>query len=121
MLLRDENRAMAYAVNKETREISTRISACGSKEFDPPFPFPQGESRGGDGSPHAESRSAPAKIAGTARAAAPPARGPRPLARSPAAALGLCRPSLVARKRTRDSGKGQRMAATSALTFMTFS
>jgi hypothetical protein len=29
--------------------------ACGSKEFDPPFPFPPGASRGGDGSPHAGS------------------------------------------------------------------
>jgi hypothetical protein len=54
-----------------------------SKESDPPFPFPQGESRGGDGSPHAAARSAPAKTAGTAHAAAPPARGLRPLARSP--------------------------------------
>jgi hypothetical protein len=25
--------------------------ACGSKEFDPLFPFPPGGSRGGDGSP----------------------------------------------------------------------
>jgi hypothetical protein len=49
--------------------------ACGSKEFDPPFPFPPGASRGGVGSPHAAPRSAPAKNAGTARAAAPPARG----------------------------------------------
>ena len=27
--------------------------ACGSKEFNPPFPFPPGASRGGVGSPHA--------------------------------------------------------------------
>jgi len=37
--------------------------ACGSKEFYPPFPFPPGESRGGDGSPHG------------ANGAPPPARG----------------------------------------------
>ena len=51
--------------------------ACGSKEFYPPFPFPPGESRGGDGSPHG------------ANCAPPPARGISkrsaeiPLARSP--------------------------------------
>jgi len=63
--------------------------ACGSKEFDPPFPFPPGESRGGDGSPHAGTRLAPANCAVTIRAPAPPARGISkrsaeiPLARSP--------------------------------------
>src|SRR5258706_342243 len=45
--------------------------------------FPQGESRGGDGSPHAAACFAPAKNAGTSHAAAPPAKGLRPLARSP--------------------------------------
>jgi hypothetical protein len=54
-----------------------RRFACGSKESDPPFPFPQGASRGGDGSPHG------------ANNAPPPARGISkhsveiPLARSP--------------------------------------
>lgn len=62
-------------------DMSTGETACGSKEFDPPFPFPPGGSRGGDGSPHA--------------AAAPPARGVSrrsaepPLARSPR--IGLSR------------------------------
>ena len=51
--------------------------ACGSRESDPLFPFPPGESRGGDGSPHG------------ANCAPPPARGISkrsaeiPLARSP--------------------------------------
>jgi hypothetical protein len=49
--------------------------ACGSKEFYPPFPFPQGESRGGDGSPHAGTRLVPAIRAVTIREPAPPARG----------------------------------------------
>jgi len=57
--------------------------ACGSKEFNPPFPFPPRGKPGGDGSPHAAACSAPAKTAGTSHAAAPPARGLRPLARSP--------------------------------------
>ena len=54
----------------------TRL-ACGSEEFDPLFPFPPRESRGGDGSPHG------------ANGAPPPARGISkrsaeiPLARSP--------------------------------------
>jgi hypothetical protein len=66
----------------------TRL-ACGSKEFYPPFPFPPGESRGGDGSPHAGTRLVPANGAVTIRAPAPPARGISkrsaeiPLARSP--------------------------------------
>jgi len=58
---------------------SKRKSACGSKELNPPFPFPPRGKPGGDGSPHAASRSVPANIAGTAHAAAPPARGLRPL------------------------------------------
>jgi hypothetical protein len=58
--------------------------------------FPQGASRGGDGSPHAAAHSAPAKNAGTAPAAAPPARGvskrfaETPLARSPRIGLSRC-------------------------------
>jgi hypothetical protein len=60
---------MRYATQKQL--------ACGNKEFDPPFPFPPRESRGGDGSPHG------------ANYAPPPARGISkrsaeiPLARSP--------------------------------------
>ena len=63
--------------------------ACGRKEFTPLFPFPPGESRGGDGSPHAGPRLAPANSAVTIRAPAPPARGISkrsaeiPLTRSP--------------------------------------
>lgn len=63
--------------------------ACGSEEFDPLFPFPPRESRGGDGSPHAGTRLVPANRAVTIRAPAPPARGISkrsaeiPLARSP--------------------------------------
>src|SRR4051794_19016830 len=50
--------------------VQDRI-ACGSKEFDPLSRFPEGKP-GRDGSPHA-----------AVCAAAPPARGLRPLARSP--------------------------------------
>jgi hypothetical protein len=69
------------------RRVLRDRMACGSKESDPPFPFPPRESRGGEGSPHAAARSAPAQTAGTAHAAAPPARGLRPLARSPKSGL----------------------------------
>jgi transposase len=47
-------------------------TACGSKESDPPFPFPQGEKPGRAGSPHA------------AKSAAPPTRGLPPPCASPA-------------------------------------
>jgi hypothetical protein len=63
--------------------------ACGSKEFDPPFPFPPRESRGGDGSPHAAHDACQPKPLSRIDAAAPPARGvskrsaETPLARSP--------------------------------------
>jgi hypothetical protein len=63
--------------------------ACGSKESDPPFLFPQGESRGGDGSPHAAHANRQQKALAIIAAAAPPARGISkrsaeiPLARSP--------------------------------------
>src|SRR5436190_5824477 len=68
--------------------------ACGSKESDPPFPFPRGESRGGDGSPHADARSAPANTAGTARAVGSPRkRGFAPLAHPPTLLRGSRQPS----------------------------
>ena len=62
--------------------------ACGSKEFDPPFPFPPGASRGGDGSPHAGST----LLASTKRwqasmLPAPPTRGLPPPCASPASAV----------------------------------
>ena len=61
--------------------ISLRQQGSGS----PPFPFPPpGESRGGAGSPHAATRAAPAKSAGTSRAAAPPQEGLLPPCASPA-------------------------------------
>jgi hypothetical protein len=81
---------------RETNRSDVRVNAgneemaCGSKEFDPPFPFPPGESRGGEGSPHAAHdarRQNP--LARIDAAAAPPARGISkrsaeiPLARSP--------------------------------------
>ena len=46
-------------------------SACGSKESEPPFPFPQRGKPGRAGSPHA------------AKSAAPPTRGLRPLVNPP--------------------------------------
>jgi len=49
--------------------------ACGSKEFDPPFPFPLGESRGGESSPHAAHAAHQQKPLARIDAAAPPARG----------------------------------------------
>src|ERR1022692_1865182 len=46
------------------------------KESDPPFPVsPLRGKPGWAGSPHAATRAAPAKTAGTSRAAAPPIRG----------------------------------------------
>jgi hypothetical protein len=63
--------------------------ACGSKESDPPFPFPPGASRGGDGSPHAAHVARQPNPLARIDAAAPPARGvsnrsaETPLARSP--------------------------------------
>ena len=44
-------------------KLRTRTQLACGKEFNPPFPFPPGESRGGDGSPHG------------ANCAPPPARG----------------------------------------------
>jgi len=82
--------------------------ACGSKEFDPPFPFPPGESRGGDGSPHAGTRLAPANCAVTIRAPAPPARGISkrsaeiPLARSP---CGAREDPFISRSTCRNAGR----------------
>src|SRR4029077_12339660 len=56
-------------------------SACGSKEFNPPFPFPSRESRGGRVPPHAEARCAPAQTTVTHRCTRlPPQKGCRPLA-----------------------------------------
>lgn len=68
---------------------SRRKSACGSKELDPPFPFPPGASRGGAGSPHAAHAARQPTTLARIDAAAPPARGISkrfaeiPLARSP--------------------------------------
>src|SRR5258705_8787262 len=74
--------------------------------------FPQGESRGGEGSPHAAACSAPAKTAGTSHAAAPPARGLRPLARSPWLASANVPPpagrpgaNMIARKKRMKDGR----------------
>ena len=46
---------LSNAVSTWSSELTFFLSrlACGSQEFDPPFPFPPGASRGGDGSPHA--------------------------------------------------------------------
>src|SRR4029077_18143892 len=56
-------------------------SACGSKEFNRPFPFPSRESRGGRVAPHAEARCAPAQTTVTHRCTRlPPQKGCRPLA-----------------------------------------
>jgi hypothetical protein len=51
--------------------------ACGSKESDPPFPFPPGESLDGDGSPHG-ANCAPTPARGISKRSAE-----IPLARSP--------------------------------------
>jgi hypothetical protein len=89
-----------------------------------PLPrFPQGESRGGESSPHAAARAAPAKTAGTAQAAAPPARGASPPLRDPPIVLSRCVTSRCSALSEGDCARGKelRMAATSALTFTTFS
>jgi hypothetical protein len=70
--------------------------ACGSKEFNPPFPFPPGASRGGDGSPHAAHAARQPKPLARIDAATPPARGvskrsaETPLAPSPRVGLSRC-------------------------------
>jgi len=73
--------------------------------------FPQGESRGGESSPHAAARAAPAKTAGTAPSCGSPRkRGFAPLARSPDWSQPMCclpllgseRGRLRARKRIKD-------------------
>ena len=62
--------------------------ACGSKEFNPPFPFPPGASRGGVGSPHAGSTlRASKKRCHASLLPAPPTRGLPPPCGSPASAL----------------------------------
>ena len=55
--------------------------ACGSEEFDPPFPFPPRASRGGVGSPHAGStlRAKKRRLARIDAAGSPHKRGCRPL------------------------------------------
>src|ERR1035438_7182794 len=61
--------------------------ACGSKEFDPPFPFPPGASRGGAGSPHAGEHAARQQkaLARIDAAGSPHKRGCRPLVNPPRA------------------------------------
>ena len=80
---------------RETNRTYMRVNtgheemACGSKELDPPFPFPPGESRGGESSPHAAHAARQQEPLARIDAAAPPARGISrrsaeiPLARSP--------------------------------------
>ena len=64
--------------------------ACGSKEFEPPFPFPQGGKPGREGAPHADARCAPANSAGTHRCRRlPPQEGCRPLVHPPYAQHGI--------------------------------
>jgi hypothetical protein len=55
--------------------------ACGSKEFDPPFPFPPGASRGGECSPHAGGtlRASKKALARIDAAGSPHKRGKPPL------------------------------------------
>jgi hypothetical protein len=61
----------------------TRI-ACGSEEFNPPFPLPPRASRGGDGSPHAGSTLLASKKRWQASMLpAPPTRGLPPPCVSP--------------------------------------
>ena len=61
--------------------------ACGSEEFDPPFPFPPGASRGGVGSPHAGEHAArqQKELARIDAAGSPHKRGCRPLVHPPRA------------------------------------
>jgi hypothetical protein len=90
--------------------------ACGSKEFDPPFPFPQGESRGGMVPPTPLHVPRQPKPLARPLLRLPPQEGYAPLRDPP---LGVSRWSAWSEAdRTR---KKIRMAATSSLTFMTFS
>src|ERR1700719_1787890 len=69
------------------RPASVPEIACGSKEFDPPFPFPPGASRGGEGSPHAGEHAArqQKQLARIDAAGSPHQRGCRPLVNPPRA------------------------------------
>jgi hypothetical protein len=75
---KEERRATIkhQAIGFNFGRIRRQNEPAAARNFKPPFPFPPpGASRGGEGSPHAATRIAPAKGAGTLRAAAPPARG----------------------------------------------
>ena len=70
----------------QQKTLTRRQKACGSKELNPPFPFPpSGESRGGRVPPTPEARCAPAQNAGTHRCCRlPPQEGLPPPCGSPA-------------------------------------
>ena len=79
--------------------------ACGSEEFDPPFPFPPGASRGGVGSPHAGEHAArqQKELARIDAAGSPHKRGCRPLVHPLRSALvqgsSICRDSAGLKKK----------------------
>jgi len=113
--------------------VSPSKSACGSKEFNAPFPVsPSGGKPGRAGSPHAGSTLRASKGGWhVAMLPAPPTRGLPPPCASPACASGICQKlcgkgeqSSIRLQRPDGDGPGKRnlrMAATSALTFTTFS
>lgn len=73
--------------DRAIRPLSTEVAeiACGSPEFNPPFPFPPGASRGGVRSPHAGSTLRASKRRWHASLLpAPPTRGLPPPCESPA-------------------------------------
>ena len=104
-----------------------RRMACGSKESDPPFPFPPGASRGGAGPPTRRTLRASQNRWHASMQPLPPQEGfqtapLKPPLRDPPEGLSRCTASrwpagatIIARRK--ELGK----AATSALTFMTFS
>ncbi len=83
-------RTVLEPVSTWSSELILSLSrlACGSKEFDPPFPFPQGQAGAGMVPPTPEARCCPAKSAGQHRCCRlPPTRGLPPPCASPASAV----------------------------------
>ena len=120
-LIPSANRSVAGWMALENRRKNNLRSACGSKELDPLSRFPMGKAGVGmvPPTPRITFRSQP-KPPARLHAAAPRQEGFAPL-RDPPCPLDRCVPRWLSREHRRSTGKDQRMAATSALTFMTFS
>ena len=115
MFAGDASSSEKKIATERTRQSAARIharangTACGSEEFDPPFPFPPRGKPGRAGSPHAGARCAPANGAGTHRCCRlPPQEGSAPLRDPPigisrwASFRWFCEPDDRAWKRSKD-------------------